>query len=470
LRARARAATLAPMQREAAEPERAAEPAAAPAGAAPALSPQARVLALQRSVGNRAVAQLIARSEHTKPWIGDAPALPSGDWYREDRDTNSGTWHDANEHNLRNGRSWEYPTAKLRSDFYRWFYIASTSKGHETRWPLAASIVAAGAGEIINMSSASEGILGSGINELQGMMREGNQVIFDNVFPKLAKLYDAPPVKGQAALDWDAMTLAEEQNLIQPLYGAASSDARKILEGIAKGDAATQAGALFSDADEVKAGTNIKAGDVPYFDKSGNLQDVAQRFAYGMKLAGTFSTITPSGTAATGPPTPDAGYFDGSALRRVDTRRNLHFLDAIIDTSVSPPEQEQMVKRMALFTDSEKRTFLRDYAGRLATAGVFPYRLLEGLAPWGFDLEAQLDFVDRFLKKKSFPWVDIKYSMVRPMITNSPKEQRQKIRGARWKKIFIDVCDDDDIGQAVDDLGMEGSERSAWISEEKSWL
>ena len=469
MRARARPATLAPMQREAAEPERAAEPAAAPAPAA-AASPHAGILALQRSAGNRAVAQLVARMEHTKPWFGEAPALPSGDWYRDDREANSGTWHTANEHNLRNGRSWEYNTAALRSDFYRWFYIASTGKGHETRWPLAASIVSAGAGEIITMSSASEGILGSGINELQGMMREGNQVIFDNVFPKLAKLYDAAPVTGQAALDWDAMTLAEEQNLIQPLYGAASSDARKILEGIAKGDWATQAGAVLSSADEVKAGTRIKAGDVPYFDKSGNLQDVGQRFAYGMKLASTFSTVSPSGTVAAGPPTPDASYLDGSALRRVDTRRNLHFLDAIIDTSVSPPEQEQMVKRMALFTEGEKRTFLRDYAGRLATAGVFPYRLLEGLAPWGFDLEAQLDFVDRFLKKKGFPWGDIKYSQVQPMIENSPRAQRLKIRGARWKKIFIDVCTDDDIGRATDDLRMDDAERDEWISAEKSWF
>ena len=42
------------------------------------------------------------------------------------------------------------------------------------------------------------------------MMRIGNQVIFDNVFPKLKELSNAP-LTGQAAVDWDIQTLAEEQ-------------------------------------------------------------------------------------------------------------------------------------------------------------------------------------------------------------------------------------------------------------------
>ena len=214
---------------------------------------------------------------------------------------------------------------------------------------------------------------------------------------------------------------------------------------------------------------NIAGGDVPYFPDTGDLLDVSQRFDYGMTLASTFSTITPSGKAASSPPAPDASYTDGSALRRVDTRRNLHFLDAIIDTTVTPAEQEQAVKRMALFTDKEKGIFLRDYVTRIAKSGMYPYRLIEGLAPWGYDLQWQLEFVDLVLKKQGSGWVNINYKWVQPMIELSPRSQRLKIRGAKWKKVFLDICDDDDIGRAADDLRLDDSEREEWVSEEKSW-
>ena len=60
--------------------------------------------------------------------------------------------------------------------------------------------------------------------ELQAAMREGNQVIFDNVLPKLKKLLESPQLRetGQnipvnPGLDWDKQTLSEEQTLVQPL-------------------------------------------------------------------------------------------------------------------------------------------------------------------------------------------------------------------------------------------------------------
>jgi hypothetical protein len=458
------------VQHEAIAGEPAAEPTApVVAPTAAAFSPQARILALQRTAGNRAVAQMLARAEKSKPWtLGDTPAPADGDWYADDRKANTGTWHVANEYNLRHGRNGEYPNPELRGAFYRWFYQASTAKGHQTRWALAASIVAAGANEIATLSGASEEILGAGINELQGMMREGNQIIFDNVFPKLRALYDSPtPITGQAALDWDAKTLSEEQNLVQPLYGTASADALKLLEGIAKGDWLTKAGATISSASSVKEGTNIAKGDVPYFPKAGNLMDVAQRYAYGMKLAGQFSTITPAGTLPATPPPPDAGYLDGSELRKVDTKHNLHFLDAIIDSNVTPDEQEAAVKRLALFTPFEQQIFLSSYADRVARSGMYTRNLLVALTPWTFDLEAQLSFVDQVMKKQG-SWVDTKYSQVKKMITNASPASRKKIKGARWKKIFIDICDDDDIDEAVADLGLDEPERKQWVDAEKS--
>ena len=273
------------------------EPAAAPP--LPVGMPQT-VLALQRSAGNRAVGRMLARREVNNPTFGKTPTVTGGDWLDTDRKSNTQRWKDANEHNLLAGAFWEYKEIEERRDFYRWFYEESTRKGIEARWALAASIVAAGAGEMAHMSGVMESmgrITGASSNEVQAMMRTGNQVIFDNVFPKLKKLWTTP-LTGQAAVDWDAQTLAEEQNMIQPLYKSASTEAQAAIEAIAKGGWQAQAGSYISSADWVKKGNNIKEGYVPYF--TGDLLKPEDRWQYGMKLAGQFSTLSP-GTVAVGP-------------------------------------------------------------------------------------------------------------------------------------------------------------------------
>ena len=83
------------------------------------------------------------------------------------------------------------------------------------------------------------------------------------------------------------------------------------------------------------------------------------------------------------------------------------------------------------------------------------------------DLEDELSFIDKVMRGNA-SWVDVKYSQVQPMIQASQAASRKKITGARWKKIFIDICDDDTIATAVTDLGLSGDERDAWVKEEKS--
>ena len=188
-----------------------------------ASSPAARILALQRTAGNRAVRQMLSRAEYASD-----SGLGQGDWTEEDRKKKTDRWKKACEFNLLRGANAEYTQVAQRRDFYWWFYDAIVAKGGETRWPLAAAIVAGGANEVTTLSGFSEGVIGDATNEVQGMMREGNQVIFDNVFPKLKGIY-VTPLKGKAAMDWDAKTLSEEQNLVQLLYKSASKDAIAIL-------------------------------------------------------------------------------------------------------------------------------------------------------------------------------------------------------------------------------------------------
>jgi len=89
------------------------------------------------------------------------------------------------------------------------------------------------------------------------------------------------------------------------------------------------------------------------------------------------------------------------------------------------------------------------------------------MATWAGDLEAELSFIDKVMRGNA-SWVDVKYSQVQPMIQASQAASRKKITGARWKKVFIDICDDATIDTAVTDLGLSGDERAAWIKEEKS--
>ena len=164
-------------------------------------------------------------------------------------------------------------------------------------------------------------------------MREGNQVIFDNVFPKLKRLLDGGPLTGRAALEWDMQILADEQNLVQPMYAAMSQESKDQIDYIArkKRFAGLGAGMALSDSrrdDYVPAGPHNNPGIVPAFDQP-NIQNPQDRWRYGMGLGNTF---TPGGSgfnpATDAMPAVGAGYTDGSEFRRVDNRHNLHQLDA----------------------------------------------------------------------------------------------------------------------------------------------
>jgi hypothetical protein len=455
------------MQREERAPEpAAAEPAIAPGASAPgmAFSPTARILALQRTAGNRAVRQMLSRAEYASD-----SGLNQGDWTEEDRKKKTDRWKKACEYNLLRGANSEYTQVAQRRDFYWWFYDAIVAKGGETRWPLAAAIVASGANEVTTLSSTSEGVLGKDINEVQGMMREGNQVIFDNVFPKLKGIY-VTPLKGKAAVDWDVKTLAEEQNLVQLLYAGVSKGAVAILTDIATGSTLTKVGAAVSDASEVKPGAGITPGKVPFF--TGNLLDVADRWRYGMKLASTFSSITPTEGGApvavpSAPPGVDPGYTSGAELRAVDTRRNIHFFDAITDSTLNADEHKSAVNRLTLFTPAEQKYFLdraEYYRVRIDNCGMFSKEVLRGMSGWSTNLGFQLIFVH---KLRSHGWTGVDYAEVKPMI-KACASTKSAINGAFWRKIFIDICNDGNITEAVDDLGLAEPERSEWIKEEKA--
>jgi len=268
---------------------------------------------------------------HRKEVMNDSDIRGKQDWTTVDRQNNTQRWKDACLTNLNAVDSSQYVKVVERRDFYKWFYEYTASLGYTTRWAIAAYVVANGAHQIADMDvdhSIANDTLGMANVELQGAMREGNQVIFDNVLPKLKKLLDGGPLKGRAALNWDMQVLAEEQTLIQPMYSRMSKETVEQLNYIARKKRFAGIGAWWTDEDKVSKGPYNNPGTVPAFDQP-NIQNIGDRWKYGMNLGNLF---TPGGTGFDSNkdtmPTVGTGYQDGSEFAKVDTRANLHKLDA----------------------------------------------------------------------------------------------------------------------------------------------
>jgi hypothetical protein len=341
------------------------------------------------------------REAQRKEVATDAEITGTQDWTTADRVGNTARWQAACLRNLNAVDTSQYVKVVERRDFYHWFYEYTASLGYTTRWALAAYVVADGAHQVADMDSTTLGQLGNdtmgvaGV-ELQGAMREGNQVIFDNVLPKLKKLLDGGPLKGKAALDWDKQVLAEEQTLIQPLYNAMSQQSRDQLNAIArKQGVAVNAGAWITGGGKVAAGTYNNAGDVPAFDQT-SMTSISDRWRYGMNLGNTF---TPGGTgfnpATDTMPGVGAGYQNGSEFARVDTRHNLHQLDAWLNPN--------RLSRMGPNSASASG-YLQGIIGALTPfekQQVLPDRSPDG---WAYSIQlAQFSFITEAMVRQALP-------------------------------------------------------------------
>lgn len=433
------------------------------------------LLQMQRLAGNAAVNRVLARRELE---AGATPSRPT-DWSEADRTGNTTRWQDANLANLLAGDSSQYVTPAQRSAFYRWFYIHTTThpdSAHrsECRWPLAASVVAAGVWDMVNLPNSEDIAKSAGVTseEVQTILRRGNQIIMDDVFPKLRDLYLHPRL-GQAALDWDAQTLAEEQNLMQPLYDGASAEANSILQNMATGTwTSARLGARFATSATVAGGPNIRGGTVPWF--SGTMRDMATRWRYGNLIATTFSTITPAGTAPTGPPAVSAGYSNGSLFSSFDWRRHLHEFEAATDNSNwTNGESDAAINAMKNFTEREQHHFLGNwdfYRSRIRATNFGALNTMAGMTPWTANLPIQI----RFLDALGMPWREsVDYGSgsfnMRPMVRNASAAGKAAVRGPFFQDIFVKVCTDSTITDAVNDLGITNPERQRWIDDELSW-
>lgn len=453
-----------------ADVEQAVAASATPAVAFPAAAATpAAVLRLQAAAGNRATVRALQRRELPDTEAGKEAAKEKRNWTTSDRLKNTAKWQEACEDNLLNGRNGEYTHIAERRDFYKWFYEATADKGFETRWALAAYIVAGGMAEMAEVDW-TEG-LSPITNELQGLTRIGNQVIFDDVLPKLRVLYTGPPLKGADARKRDQQILAEEQNLIQNLYKGLSSDAMTRFAGMADMTYwRAQFGAWIGLGGTVAKGKyNIEA-KVPTFSSlvpGGDINKPEDRWKYGMALAAKFSTLPDYGPLD---PIPSVGpaYSSSAQFDKLNVRPHLHMIDAMLnDTDI--PEAE-VVAQLKILNASEQRELFSDtWRVMRLRSGLSYAEMKNGIgALEHMQISLKLALLEFALVRS---WTSVDYKEIRPMILLAAKHHPSDLtvlHSDRWKKVFLDVCDDDTIDQAVADIQLPADKAAAWAKEEKS--
>ena len=447
-------------------------------GANERLSPD-NLLTYQRTLGNRAVSRMISGSRTappaapaplqrrelaTAPSTADtaAPAeakLDKGDWLISDRTGNTDRWKEACEYNLVNTRSDHYTQVAERRDFYKWFYDATAAKGYHTRWALAAYIVASGMAEMVETDWVES--VSPITNEMQGLARIGNQIIFDDVLPKLRKLWLNPPLKGQAAIDADAAILADEQQLVQAMYSSLDAATMKRFGGIASMSYIRAKIAQGTNmAGVIDAGPYNRGADVPPF--TGDINKPEDRWNYGMMLAEQFSTINVEGSVGT-MPTPGEAYSSGSQFAALNVRPHLHKVDAMLNDANVP--DADIVAELKLMTPSEQRELMSDTGRAKRLGAVLNYaEMLDVVENLGtLSLFNKFWLLDEALTRS---WTSVDYDEVQALIRAAPSDQKAAMATEFWKGVFVDICDNDTIYDAVNDLGFTDPVRQEWIDAE----
>jgi hypothetical protein len=285
---------------------------------------------------------------------------------------------------------------------------------------------------------------------LQAMMRTGNQVLFDDVLPKLRHLAQLPsPLTGQAAIDWDAQTLAEEQNLIEPLYREADRTEIWDLEDITGSDALDffpfnlfiSFGALLTGSKNVTSRSDWnRAGTLP--DVEGDVENVADRWNYGMKLAEQFSTMQVAGTVPDSPPSvgPEYQYQSRTRYGALSANERQDFL-------VIPPDR---------LTQLAGQLDVNDYS-----------QVLYGLGDL-LELERQLlllgDTLDADVSGGPTPWAALGYDGVKAFVLDASQAERNALKTDGWRETFAELCGTGDVmEQALADLNVDPTPRIDWL-------
>lgn len=158
-----------------------------------------------------------------------------GNWLKKDRKKQTEVWLAACRYNLgtENGNE-KYESISQIRDFYLFFDQERKKQGHEIKWM---GIAAVAAGQLSKTDNRLIRFLLVRNKEIVEFANNGSETVFAFSFPEIKKLYfSGRIITGNEAILWDKKHgIAEQCEVLEPLYHKLSGKARIRLEKMAKG-------------------------------------------------------------------------------------------------------------------------------------------------------------------------------------------------------------------------------------------
>ena len=312
-------------------------------------------------------------------------------------------------------------------------------------------------------------------NELQGVARIGNQVIFDDVLPKLRAIWRGPVLRGADARRSDELVLAEEQSMIQHLYDSTDADTRQRFATIADmGYTRAWVGStVLRQGGHISAGAYNRAITTPTFHSlvpGGDINTPQDRWRYGMALGGAASTLPSYGAPSAAMPAVGAEYASSAQFDRLNVRPHLHRLDAMLnDTDME--ETEIVVQLRALSPLEQRELAASPYRLHRLAIGLSFAELKLGIGSLAdMPLDAKLRCLGRSLLDES--WATTSYVEIQDMIKLARDANAAFLTALHtdaWRSVFLAICDDKTIHTAVADLRLPPAMATDWIYRETHW-
>ena len=161
--------------------------------------------------------------------------LTNGCWLKKDRKRQTEVWKQANMFNLskKNGNR-KYKTIRQIRDFYLFFEEERKKQGHEIKWM---GIAAVAASQLSKLENPFIRIFIVRNREVVKFAHEGSENVLAFAFPQLREMYfSSEIIKGEDAVEWDKKYgMAEQCEILEPLYKQLSPKALRKIERMAKG-------------------------------------------------------------------------------------------------------------------------------------------------------------------------------------------------------------------------------------------
>ncbi|MCB0594934.1 MAG: hypothetical protein H6557_34355 [Lewinellaceae bacterium] len=160
------------------------------------------------------------------------------------------------------------------------------------------------------------------------------------------------------------------------------------------------------------------------------------------------------------PTQPVSKTSSGKVIQRSNGEGNLGRLNEMLD-SINVPEEE-VITLCGLLTDSEKATVLAGgYRPRMANA-LNVEEMVRAVNYLGAMLSTKLEWVN----DAAFTTGSIDYSDISGMVSSAPQNERNMLKINYWRGFFVDVCTNETMITALDELGFDLETKLDWIEAE----